>query len=343
MDDVFVIGAGCSVPYGFPTGAQLMQELKYWNYKYSDHDIQDSKHYLVELYPDKIKLVYYNNSCYPEKISELKDSLVIPFANTIKNSVMISTDEFLKNRLGDKNKNLVDFGKRLIAYKILYYEHESEKLQRNQIIQNPATELHGINTIDWIQHFLSKVDQRSNWKQKLLDSVFFIFNYDRVFEKMLFNYMTSDKQETSEEALAFIDRLTIIHVNGYLGKLKDVAYGQEKDVNYKEISKKMETVWEKLENHGRANEIDKYKVYVENAEKIYFLGFSYLYENLKSIGVDRDGAILKNKEIYGSAFGLSSQNIKRINEYLNVDVGNHQRRMLKDAKAVDIILDHYII
>ena len=28
MSDVFIIGAGCSVPYGFPTGATLMQKLK---------------------------------------------------------------------------------------------------------------------------------------------------------------------------------------------------------------------------------------------------------------------------------------------------------------------------
>ena len=26
MSDVFVIGAGCSVPYGFPTGAMLKQK-----------------------------------------------------------------------------------------------------------------------------------------------------------------------------------------------------------------------------------------------------------------------------------------------------------------------------
>ena len=343
MNDVFVIGAGCSVPYGFPTGAKLMQELKDWDYKYSDYDIQDSKHYLVELYSDKIKIIHYNNSSYPERIGELRDSLVIPFANTIKNSVMISTDEFLKNRLEDENKDLVDFGKRLIAYRILHYEHQSEKSRKYQTSQNPTTEFNGINTIDWIQHFLSRVDQSRDWQKQLLNSVFFIFNYDRVFEKMLFNYMTCDKQKPSEEALAFIDELQIIHVNGYIGKLKDVAYGQETDVNYQEISKKMETVWEKLKNNDRANEIDKYKVYVDNAEKIYFLGFSYLYEKLKSIGVDRDGTILQYKEIYGSAFGLSSQNIKRINEYLNVDFGDHRRRMLKDAKAVDIILDHYII
>ena len=32
MSDVFIIGAGCSVPYGFPTGAMLMQNLKNFDY-----------------------------------------------------------------------------------------------------------------------------------------------------------------------------------------------------------------------------------------------------------------------------------------------------------------------
>jgi hypothetical protein len=27
MSDVFIIGAGCSVPYGFPTGTMLMQNI----------------------------------------------------------------------------------------------------------------------------------------------------------------------------------------------------------------------------------------------------------------------------------------------------------------------------
>ena len=32
MSDVFIIGAGCSVPYGFPTGTMLMQNLKNFDY-----------------------------------------------------------------------------------------------------------------------------------------------------------------------------------------------------------------------------------------------------------------------------------------------------------------------
>lgn len=40
MSDVFIIGAGCSVPYGFPTGATLMQKLKSFNYGDNDFDSQ---------------------------------------------------------------------------------------------------------------------------------------------------------------------------------------------------------------------------------------------------------------------------------------------------------------
>ena len=46
MSDVFIIGAGCNVPYGFLTGTMLMQNLKNFDYdrkfprkNYSDGDI----------------------------------------------------------------------------------------------------------------------------------------------------------------------------------------------------------------------------------------------------------------------------------------------------------------
>lgn len=46
MSDVFIIDASCSVPYGFPTGTMLMQNLKNFDYgrkfprkNYSDGDI----------------------------------------------------------------------------------------------------------------------------------------------------------------------------------------------------------------------------------------------------------------------------------------------------------------
>ena len=52
MSDVFIIGAGCSVPYGFPTGAMLMQKLK--NFDYGDNNVDSPSFrppsYLFDLY-----------------------------------------------------------------------------------------------------------------------------------------------------------------------------------------------------------------------------------------------------------------------------------------------------
>ena len=50
--DVFIIGAGCSVPYGFPTGAMLMQKLKDFYYGDNNLDSQSFRppSYLFDLY-----------------------------------------------------------------------------------------------------------------------------------------------------------------------------------------------------------------------------------------------------------------------------------------------------
>ena len=54
MSDVFIIGAGCSVPYGFPTGATLMQKLKDFNYGNNNLDSQSFSHlpYLFDLFQE---------------------------------------------------------------------------------------------------------------------------------------------------------------------------------------------------------------------------------------------------------------------------------------------------
>lgn len=49
MSDVFVIGAGCSVPYGFPTGATLMQNLKNFDYSSTDNKRKYAKVYATAM------------------------------------------------------------------------------------------------------------------------------------------------------------------------------------------------------------------------------------------------------------------------------------------------------
>ena len=56
MSDVFIIGAGCSVPYGFPTGAMLMQKLKNFDYgtKFPREHYDICDNFKIDLYQASI-------------------------------------------------------------------------------------------------------------------------------------------------------------------------------------------------------------------------------------------------------------------------------------------------
>ena len=371
MSDVFIIGAGCSVPYGFPTGAMLMQKLKSFEYgrKFPRDPNDSSDIFLVDLYQEHFgcsstdnKIEYQSDYAmvlpYPEHeelYNQLMDEIVLPFSRSIRRSMMVSTDEFLKNRLGQKQNEQADFGKRLIAYEILKAEQASR-----------------LGNIDWIQHLLSRIDQQPNWKEILKQTVFLTFNYDRVLEYCIFLYLTSDKQYADADAHAFIKEMQIHHVNGFIGSLEEIA-------------KRMETVWEKRQNRDES-EKERYQGFLKNAQRVYFMGFSYIPDNLESIGIPRGAEIIRNAKVYATAMGLSSQNRLRISTYLDLkdfekrnepepmpeievqrspfmtDVmyrqkyeekervakvqaqisrKHYENRVLKDASAVDLILDYY--
>lgn len=382
--DVFIIGAGCSVPYGFPTGAMLMQKLKDFNYgrKFPRGDDFTSDIFLVDLYQERFG---YSNSdnkrqygkdyawvlpySEDEKLyNQLMDEIVLPFSRSIRHSMMVSTDEFLKNRLGQKQNEQADFGKRLIAYEIL----KAEKASR-------------LGNIDWIQHFLSQIDQQPNWQEILKQTVFLTFNYDRVLEYCIFLYLTSDKQYADAAAHAFINGMQIHHVNGFIGSLEEIPFGAVENGKYQEIAERMETVWEKR-SHRDESEKKKYQGFLMNAQRVYFMGFSYIPDNLESIGIDRGALILHDAEVYATAMSLSSQNRLRISTYLDlkdfekrnepepmpeIEIQRfpfmtdfqykreyekqeklakaqikskrirYENRILKDASAVDLILDYY--
>ena len=386
MSDVFVIGAGCSVPYGFPTGTMLMQNLKNFDYgrKFPRDPNDSSDIFLVDLYQEHFGYSSTDNKRqygkdyawvlpYTEHenfYNQLMDAIVLPFSRSIRHSMMVSTDEFLKNRLGQKQNEQADFGKRLIAYEILKAEQTSR-----------------LWNIDWIQHLLSRIDQQPNWEEILKQTVFLTFNYDRVLEYCIFLYLTSDKQYADADAHSFIKKMQIHHVNGFIGSLEEIPFGAVENGKYQEIAKRMETVWEKRQNRDES-EKEKYQGFLKNAERVYFMGFSYIPDNLESIGIPRDAEIIRNAKVYATAMGLSSQNRLRISTYLDlkdfekrnepepmpeIEVQRqtnktpfgytqeykqkeifakeqakrrrvrYENRILKDASAVDLILDYYTL
>ena len=95
MSDVFIIGAGCSVPYGFPTGAMLMQKLKDFNYgrKFPRDTYDASDIFLVDLYQEHFGYSSTDNkrqygkdyawvlpyTAHEDFYNQLMDEIVLPF------------------------------------------------------------------------------------------------------------------------------------------------------------------------------------------------------------------------------------------------------------------------
>ena len=398
MSDVFIIGAGCSVPYGFPTGAMLMQKLKDFDYKdrieYTAQHLLD-RHYLFDLYPERLSYNEYSNkvnqisgyitrlSSEKQTINNIVSSIVKDFAKSIRHSMMVSTDEFLKNRLGQEKSEEADFGKRLIAREILDAERESEYPYTRG--PDGKKKERCLNNIDWIQHLLSLIDQQPNWEEILKQTVFLTFNYDRVLEYCIFLYLTSDKQYADADAHAFIKEMQIHHVNGFIGPLEEIPFGAVENGKYREIAKRMATVWEKRQNRDES-EKEMYQEFLKKTQRVYFMGFSYIPDNLESIGIDRGAWIIHEAEVYATAMGMSPQNRLRVSSYLDlkdfekrnepepmpeIEVQyepfknsfmrrqeykqkqkslkdqaksrqiRYENRILKDASAVDLILDYY--
>lgn len=48
------------------------------------------------------------------------------------------------------------------------------------------------------------------------------------------------------------------------------------------------------------------------------MGFSYIPDNLESIGIPRGAEIIRNAKVYATAMGLSPQNRLRISSYLDL-------------------------
>lgn len=110
--------------------------------------------------------------------------------------------------------------------------------------------------------------------------------------------------------------------------------------------------WEKRRNRDES-EKEKYQGFLKNAERVYFMGFSYIPDNLESIGIPRGAEIIRNAKVYATVMGLSPQNRLRISSYLDLKdfekrnepepMPEIENRILKDASAVDLILDYYTL
>jgi len=279
---VFILGAGASTPYHFPTAIELRYDIIY---KFSKQFI----------------------SAHAEYSGKAESELDLPMdykrlIKTFKDSSTKSIDLFLS-----RNNDYREVGKKTIAFLIGKYEMNS---QFREGIAKPA--------LDWYMHLYDILTKEISKPDDLIpffenNKVSFItFNYDRSLEQFLYESFFNSFTTKREEIKRLFSKIKIIHVYGKLAPLPfettyfHINYGSPnfyKDLEY--LARNIKIVFEE-----RKDDLSEAKQLISEAQKIFFLGFGYADENLNALDFNR--LIHQGSRIYGTGLGLTESERRKI-------------------------------
>lgn len=284
---VFILGAGASVPYGFPDGKKLRNNI-----------INQFKREVKNLLKDT------NWQANADKLKTLNSRMDNFLKHFEKSRTYI--DLFLTRRKGDYD----ELGIVAIFNEIL-------KAERNCNFRTVKVE------DDWLFWFFNiftegmievdEITQLQNWNYS-----FITFNYDRVLEKYLQSAIMANWGKTKNAQIIInkvMNSTKIFHVYGSLGPLSwqksdltSLSFGDK--CSYDDLlllSKNIGIMHNDRNNHALPD-IQKELL---NADRVFFLGFSFAQENLKQLDIPN---VFHDRpvRIFATALGYSNKEIQRI-------------------------------
>ena len=299
-DFLFILGAGASMDFGFPSGMALMEEI-YCKWR-------DAHDEWIQLYlrilrkagkpaPFGDDLNIRKNDAR-KKIDEL--------ANRLYYSGATSIDDFLSQVNDPEDK---DFGKLTIIKLILGKE-------AGALSMDPKKGLFKFSD-NWLRILFARVfrdEPFDKLKEKLKRNKikFITFNYDRCLEHFLFQGLKNYYNLSDEQAKEIFQEIFIDHVYGQLGNLDWQGNETGGVLNFGEKLGDKETEFDKIYrckdnikviNEDRNNS-KKYSQTINKASRVHMLGFGFDDANLNLLELDQVEKI-KNKFLY-TTFGLSN-------------------------------------
>lgn len=289
----FILGAGASADFGFPTGGELINNLTDILYFRGNLSLRaEGDEYLLHYFRKKRD----HTNRYLQASHAIRDAL----------PHNLSIDNFLK----DRNDDLFDEIAKLAVTRII---KEAEKI----LFTNFKDEFKWIrDLITIIKDGYSKEDVK-----KIFEKVKIItFNYDRSFEFLLSHAVANAYTITIKEALEIVHTINIVHPYGSLGKIsEEIEFSKSRKMiddhfnkdKLPEISGGLKTFSETLAD-GIQNQIQNA---IEYADRLIFLGFGFHKSNLDLLNLDNN---LSNKryEIFYTVYKETNDSIKIIEDRL---------------------------
>lgn len=313
---VFILGAGSAVPYNFPTGDELKENIcQNFLKDYLELPILGERH------PDIIK-----------DIRQLRAEAAKKFTTALIRATGLSIDQFLQI-----NESHLMEGKIAILLYIMRAERDS--------IFRKGKE-------DWYSYLfkkmMTKCVEESNPEYFYKNEVSFItFNYDRSLEYFLADSFVNNFSDLRKEVklLDFVDRIPIHHVYGSLGKLpwqnnplkEDVLDFGASDNRYL-IKKSTQNCIKLIDER---DETDKKIIQetISNAKRIFFLGFDYLKENLEALELPNSLSPHHKTHIFGTALGVQPQRKNEVINFLTSAINPSPK--LKPVNSYDLLYEFF--
>lgn len=284
----FVVGAGASCPYGYPSGAQLVNAI--------------------------IKGIKISTGGNGKPIASTQESkllldmgferdLLLEFRNELQRSKAFSPDVFLERRT-----EFIDVGKAAIAAFLLPKENSAQF----------APEFG-----DWYRYLLGTLIEDVGAGGMPSRLTIISYNYERSLEQYLYDGISAFYDPDSTQFHQLFDRLNFIHLHGSFGGLpwqvecdKDsiLKFGAPLDaVNVDAAAKRIKIIHE-----GDANtqEYEYARRALRNAERVCFLGFGYHRKNVERLlygGWHLDPPLRAHspiRQFVGTVYGLTSEEVK---------------------------------
>lgn len=303
---VFILGAGASCPYGYPSGAKLREEIidnfvaDYKECFQTQKGLSQKKEENDELFSKAYE--------YRPRAEE--------FVEALRKANTKSIDSFLA-----PNSGFELLGKRAIIFRILFAEKKSQD-RKNQSEEQ-----------DWYCHILHKLTDGLERKEgyKLLGEnkiSFITFNYDCSLEHFLFESLFNHfndvgKAEIDEQ----LKKLKIIHVFGQVTGLdwQDTksCFGYTRKITWDRIEQlkdNLEIMYERNDNP----ELKEAKKLIKEAERIFCLGFGFAPENVDILKLSE--SMNSSCSLYGTALDLENGQIELIKDRICKGFRNEDNR-----------------
>ncbi len=320
---VFVVGAGASCELGFPSGAELLQNIA------TDLDIR-FEHWDQKSGSRVIMEAFRRHHAANDPQSDVNDYLKAGWRLRDAANITRSIDNALDQNAGNPK---VEFaGKLAIASQIRDRERESH-IQRRENHPN----IIDINRIrdSWIFYLgqILTTDVRSNKIDSIFENVTFIsFNYDRSLEACLPTILCDAYGVGLQDADNIVQNAKIYHPYGYLGNLPSSSHPQgvafwNDTTDIIRLSQSIKTFGEEIH---QSPEIDDMRGAMLEADQIVFLGFGFHKPNIKLIS-PLEG--LTARAIYGTVFQEPSAAIATIKQDIaKMAIGNMPNKSRYDVE-----------